>query len=549
MTIQYWFRDPDGHISGPITEFDDDRVRLYTADFSMSAEEGTALTSQFTVDDPVGTFNIGGLRAFGVQETALGSNGFIYVGYTQARVVKRGVYRTEFGAQWDVNVVDINTLLARRVMIGTDCNRPAETDVQRVQWLVSTAEGGLIRDTRYLSTAAPVAMDAVDYRGQMFNQILDDCAQQSGKNYYLTYFGDTASTYYPWGNYSLWYGDAGLAVYDSTIRLSNVLSDVDSVTTFAVDHETTQLTRDPSRVFSGVYVSYDGGNTYTESADTYNDFSRRDGTFRAENVKTVAKAQARATRYLNTIDTEEDVIKTSFQVPAAYVNHLREGMRVSAKFAHLPGYQAFSWMRVLNRQVVQDSELTYKITVELSASPTPDTPGGSPSNPAVTDARALITWPIDAGATDGSLYFQNDGDHPAGGDSLLPLVGPFAYVGGVGARTGIRMTADNVISIHFHCDANRAYGDSSDHLAEAWGRIFLNGTLIAEEYGSLVIGFPHNFGPVFDMNVTGLIVATGDIVTATYTVTYPPGSPTAPGVPAGAGSGNNQISVTAGIYS
>jgi hypothetical protein len=114
-------------------------------------------------------------------------------------------------------------------------------------------------------------------------------------------------------------------------------------------------------------VQYDGGTAYVNNLATQTAFARRDAVSPAENVKTAAKATARGTRYLAAIATEEDVITTSIQVPLASVNLLREGMRVSFRATHLPGYETPVYMRVLNRTVKQDSELTYSIKMELGS--------------------------------------------------------------------------------------------------------------------------------------------------------------------------------------
>ncbi len=56
-------------------------------------------------------------------------------------------------------------------------------------------------DTTYLDTSGPVNMDAVDYRGQYVRDIIDDCAQQSGKNWYHLDVGTSGSTVF-----GTWYG-------------------------------------------------------------------------------------------------------------------------------------------------------------------------------------------------------------------------------------------------------------------------------------------------------------------------------------------------------
>ena len=56
-----------------------------------------------------------------------GSNAVIYVGYTADRGISRGEYRSDTSRVWAINLVDINTVIDRRVMTGSDANRPAET--------------------------------------------------------------------------------------------------------------------------------------------------------------------------------------------------------------------------------------------------------------------------------------------------------------------------------------------------------------------------------------------------------------------------------------
>jgi len=357
MAPVYKFRSPAGVISDITTYF-----RLYKLDVATNAEEGTVAQSSIQADDPTGAFDIVGHRIFEVlEDTATGSNTQIYVGYTAGRRISRGDYhRTSAGRVWDIDLVDINSVLSRRVMTGTDANRPAETDVARVQWLMTTNEAAIIVDSLYLNTSGGIAMDAADYRGQKFNQVLDDCAQASGKNHFVWSRHET-------GNFSLWYDFATSTNYTSPLRLSNVSTDVDSVLTFALSNDT-ELSRSPDRVNSGAYLPFDGGAVYSQDVAIANSFARRDAVMPSENVKTSAKATARATRYLTEMSTEEDVITTTVQLPAAKVNFLMQGMRVQLRASHLPGYESFSWGRVLNRSVQQVSEELYDVKLEISPS-------------------------------------------------------------------------------------------------------------------------------------------------------------------------------------
>lgn len=343
------------------------RVRANSLSVRINAEEGSVAITTVNLDDPDGDLIVNGLAGlFGSESEVPGTiydQTFIR-GFIADRTVSRGdddtSFRTTDARKWAVNIADQNSLLSRRILLGNDANRPAETDVERVQYLMGTPEMNLIDEEDYIDTSGPVAMDAADYRGQTAFDILNDCAQASGKNFWVMFRPDIGNSY------GLWYDFTSSTAYSSDITISNDMADVDGVTCFAASFDSTMV-RDPSRVYSGVYMPYDGGAVYRQLASTASNFHARDTTSYSPNVKTAAKANARADRYLASIATEEDRITTSIIVPNAQVQDLKEGHRVQAKFTHFPGYEAFTWMRVLNRTIEQVSEYFYQITVELSA--------------------------------------------------------------------------------------------------------------------------------------------------------------------------------------
>jgi len=361
------------------------RIRAYQLSVSQYAEEGSTAITQLQVDDPEGGINILGLRTITLTETAESSNQQV-IGqwFTTDREVTRGEsMRTGAARVWHVNMADPNSIIARRIMRGSDANRPAETDVQRVQWLLSTVEfGNFVTTSRYVSTRFPVQMDAVDYRDQNNSQIIDDCAQASGKNYFV--FWDE-----PVGAFGLFYDFAGSSVFRSSIQLTNVLGFVDNDIIFAVSDSETKLARDPGRVYSGVLLPYVGGEVYVKRDATAIAFYSRDTNAPSVNVKSSSAATARANRYLTDIATEADVITASFKVPLAKVNHLQVGMAVQCWFSHFPGYDTgWNWMRVLTRNVTATSEEWYTIEVELAAQV-----GGLDAGGGVTDTGLPVPQP------------------------------------------------------------------------------------------------------------------------------------------------------------
>lgn len=372
--LRWYYRDDDGNIT-EITErfdLDGDAIQLQTF-----AEEQSVSTSRVKANDPDNDFAISGHRLFYAVEDLATYYDRIWTGYTAQRVYRRGEsFRTGGAHEVEIDLSDLNTILGRRVMVGADCNRPEETDVERMQWLEATAELSLIDDTTYLSTDDPVDMDAVDYRGQYAADIIRDCMDQSGKNCFVYEIDDGGH------KYSLFYGDGGsdVDVLSSDLRITNNLADVTAdagegdpgagqAWTWAGSLDT-ELQRDPSRVFSGVYGNFDGGAVYRQDSGTIDAFASRDTITSWPNVKSRTRAGNRAVRYLNTIDTEEDIITTTIEVTPEHVNDARAGERIQCLFTHLPGYQyAYQWMRILNRTVEFVTPERYKITYTLSASP------------------------------------------------------------------------------------------------------------------------------------------------------------------------------------
>jgi hypothetical protein len=418
-----------------------DRVRLYTYDVKMNAEEGAVALSQIVVDDPDGDYEIVGWRRFHIYEdAATGSNTLISNHWVADRVVSRGPYTTGPGRIWTVSLADMNSVLGFRVLHQPDADRPQETDIARINWLLGELGNPAIPTVEFFNTSSPKQMDEADYRGQTRLDVISDCAQQSGKNYFV-YTAEHGAGVISLG---LWYDFASSSAWSSPLRLSNVLSDIDYNFTFPISDDTT-LTRDPGRTYSGAYVRFDGGAAYEEDFTISNNFTRRDAVYDASNVKHLTTATNRALRYLDQSSVEEDRLKTAVRLPAEKVRFVREGMRIQFKATHLPGYESYSWLRVLSYQVLMDSEApesNYLVTLELGSagSTLPSTcsaRGGqliihTTQEPTAPDARyAIYTGSV---FTDMTLRVNNvaPGDYtysiPAG-QCCVWLVGTGAFGG------------------------------------------------------------------------------------------------------------------------
>jgi hypothetical protein len=354
--------------------------RLYQWSATTHAKEGSVSHSTLVIDDPDAIFDfIGHRRVYAYEDTAASSNQVMHNGFIQNAKVSRGLYRNGTQRIWTLDLADQNVLLHRRLMNGEDANRPAETDVARMSALVGLDDGipmtelNTIDDTLYFHTNDPVEMDAVDYRTQPVGTgYIDDCAQHSGKNYHAWYRENT-------GEFSLWYGSAASSNWVSTKRLSNILSDVDSTTTFAVGFENEAiLDRDNSRVASGVMLPFDGvasgsntisGTVYVQNQETTDIYAAIDWLAPSLNVKSKDTALARANRYLADAATPDDLIHCFVEVPAVNVNDILAGQLIDARFEHFPLYNVFSTFRILARTVTEISEdptNAYRLDLELS---------------------------------------------------------------------------------------------------------------------------------------------------------------------------------------
>ena len=132
MTARHYFRGPDQQAD--LTETDiTERFRLYAIQVTSNAEEGSVGTSSVIADNDDGTFEIVGHRRYRIAEDAAsGSNATMYVGYTAERNSRRGdFHRVGATGETEITLVDINSVLGRRVVTGEDPDPWADTWLRR----------------------------------------------------------------------------------------------------------------------------------------------------------------------------------------------------------------------------------------------------------------------------------------------------------------------------------------------------------------------------------------------------------------------------------
>jgi hypothetical protein len=417
MALNYIYSDSTGSTID-IT----DRCRVNQLSVKDQAEEGAVAISTLVVDDPDGDIDFTGHRRFYIYEdTAPSGDQLIYNGFTFNERITRGPNNVGTGRQWTLDLADVNVFLNRRIMNGADANRPAETDTERIVALLAMTELNTVDDDTFVNlTAAETDMDAADYRGQNVGQYIDDCRQASGKNAYV-YYNETL------GEYGLWYDFANSTEYDSGMKLSNVLADIDQDTVFEyTDDDRTNWNRDPTRVASGVYLEFSGTGSpvYVQNPTTLALFAAIDWAAPSVNVKTVAKATDRANRYLADAASEDVKIHVVALMPRAKVNAIKKGQLVEFKATHFPGFEDYRVCRVLNRTVNEISEdpfLSFEIEMDLDPVPVPE--------PAYSILYGTHSVHNDV-ANPAPCYFDSSGDRPDSGYLLDPTIGAVEQITG-----------------------------------------------------------------------------------------------------------------------
>lgn len=379
------------------------QVRYRQWALSESAERGVVGASTIIIDDPDRTYTPPGQKAIIVEEAAAGT-GRMFTGYIAERTAQRSTMAPE-QRQWSVVVEDSNVLIDDRII--TDAmggkRTSTETDHERITWLLGTGAMGSITAGRVPNTNT-VTMDKVDYRGKTPRDVLEDCAQKAGKNYFIYRYGSGPHLYYDLSN-----GD-GLT---SSVKISDVATEVDNATVFAPSGVSYAL--DPSRVYSKVRVRYKGGSATATNAATAAAYRTRETYKRYMRVKTADRATEQAQKWLDQADDETRTVSLTITVGAAYVNDIRAGQRVEIKLTRY-GWTNYVYWRVTKRTVRQLSDDYYQLELSFAekvrASRFQDGPDISVDEEASNGSEDTATAVLDENGltiTGGSVTIRNSG--------------------------------------------------------------------------------------------------------------------------------------------
>lgn len=336
-----------------------DKMRWDSFSFVECANRGQVGMGGFDVDDATNSLTIPALKGVLFNEPAAGiANQRTFTGFTHDRTTERGPNKVAGQRQWGVEVLDLNTLADDYILTAAEsADRPAETDYARVVWLLTTrfnTVAGVASGVVPNSNTAN--MDAVDYRGRRARDVLAECSEMAGKNWFI-YQWTTATPL-------LFYDVTSGSNLTSSARISDVAADIDSSVTWAASN--VKVHKSPDDVYSTVHLRWNEGTVTVTNATTASTYRTREISVTDMSIDTSTKATAKANAFLTASQYERvRVDQISVQVPAANINDIRAGQRIHIKLDR-HGISAFTYYRVLERRIEPVNDVSYKITLTLA---------------------------------------------------------------------------------------------------------------------------------------------------------------------------------------
>ena len=232
--------------------------------------------------------------------------------------------------------------------------------------------GSVLFDDAFVDTSDPFDLDEADFDGQRPADVLNSLIGIfQPYNWFIVYNPDIDGG-------SLFYGAVDSGIGDSTLRFSNVESDIDGTTTFRCG--SVEMERQGEDIYSGVHVRYRGGSIMRRLSSTEINYSDRHANLSSDRVGRLATAQSWGDQFLLSHATPRETLTWTAELPIDKVNLVREGQRVSVRFSHVPGWEAFDWIVIRRRTVAQkaDDRQMYVVRYEGSVSALEGVPGGGP---------------------------------------------------------------------------------------------------------------------------------------------------------------------------
>ena len=379
------------------------RVDEYT--LKSSAFRGEVGAGSLVIDDPSAAITIDPLEAVTIVEDA-STPSRIFTGYTAERKIRRGPLTAGTQRQWKIVLEDLNVLFDD-ILLGGDgtARRPEESDVARVTWLLTTTAMSY-----YSITAGQVPstnkrkMGPEDYRGRFARDVLEDCSNRTGKNFYL----------YDSGAGFLLYYDKQANADTSPISISDVLADINGSTVFGPSE--LDVLKDPERKFDRVRLIYKGGTVTRGTVGTGT--RRREKRVVNKRIRSRSRARDHADNILDQTDAETVEMRVTASVPASVVGDIRAGQSIPIKLTHA-GIAAYTDYRIRSvsisprrgRRGVSDVEYDVAIRMADEIRPTHVRDIGSPGGGIPDDEKTPDGGGQGGGGTaDGSSHVLDDYD-------------------------------------------------------------------------------------------------------------------------------------------
>lgn len=309
--------------------------------------------SGWDLDNDAGTITIPVRRVVRAIEDATTPDTVMFRGRVVQNTKARGSNLTEPANALDVNLVDYNADLGGIPIARV--TRPAETDVARITWLLSTYLQGSPRastdlvDT-YLQATDPVDLLEHEYEDVKPIDIIADVISQTGKQCFITVDGE------------FFYGPVDSVVYAASLSITDVSPDYSA--SFPPD-DAAAMDEDGTEFFSRVKVVYRGNANVTVSrsaVETAHDYWGT--TIIDTSIPNATAATARANVFLDEFDHPEERYRCNIKLTAAQVDLVKYGQTVSFRSAACGVLTPIS-VRVARLQWSEFTPGVYKAELEL----------------------------------------------------------------------------------------------------------------------------------------------------------------------------------------
>lgn len=400
-------------------------VRLGQLGLTTKAD-GSSGFGNIVFDDPDCSLDIRPWMRVIVKETAC-SDPLIFAGFVADRTYSRSngevTYKDGAARFIDTTITDLNTLLQFQAMFAAEANRPAESEEDRIDWLLGSqyvqgVTAGLV------NSSAGRQLEANDYRQQYPNDVLSSLVN----TWIFFVYPDQ-----PDGDPLLFYDTPTASTGTSDLSISNDLADI----TLDANGEITgdcypasigaQMVRDPSELYARIGLYWVGGREIQSNPTTLATYFTPSGlgyrslAYTSDRVKSGATATQYAARMLARDATENETITDTIIVPKEKVGLVQAGYMISTKYLHF-GDDDFVDRRISAVEVHQadGTNERYAITIEMNAkgSDAIGGGGGSPGDfPHPPPATASI---VQQASGAGSITMPSG--NVAAGDTLVVVV-------------------------------------------------------------------------------------------------------------------------------